>query len=270
MEEVIARGIQLLIALGGAYLLALWFALVVWTFQDIQARSRSVIAQIFSTLVVVLFFVPGVLIYLILRPQNTLDDALQRSLEEEYMLQDLQELPLCPSCQHYVEADFVYCPNCRTSLRQDCVSCGRLIDVRWEVCPYCGEEQYPEDERAYAIEEWEPAEREGVSRLITHARGRLAPHRSRTQTTESLPAETSAPLLRGDLDERGALDWEEDDALPGESWRRSGESATLNGNGNGHVHLHDEDEWDDVDDDDLRDVFDQTEELPTDVLRPPR
>ena len=53
IEEVIARAFQLLVAMTGAYVVALWFALVVWTFRDIESRSRSVIAQIFSTLVVV-------------------------------------------------------------------------------------------------------------------------------------------------------------------------------------------------------------------------
>ncbi|HEX7071487.1 MAG TPA: zinc ribbon domain-containing protein, partial [Rhodothermales bacterium] len=138
MEALLARAVQLLVALGGAYLLALWFALVVWTFQDIQRRSRSVIAQIFSTLVVVLFFIPGVLIYLILRPQDTLDETFQRSLEEEYLLQDLEELALCPSCQRYVQDDFAFCPFCRVELRQPCVSCERLVDLRWQICPYCG------------------------------------------------------------------------------------------------------------------------------------
>jgi RNA polymerase subunit RPABC4/transcription elongation factor Spt4 len=141
MEAVIARGVQVLAALGGAYLVALWFVLVVWTFRDIETRSRSVITQIFSTLLVVLFFVPGVLLYLILRPKETLDVAFQRSLEEEYLLQDLEELPLCRNCQHYVEDDFMLCPHCQTQLREPCVACSRLVDLRWNVCPYCSAEQ---------------------------------------------------------------------------------------------------------------------------------
>lgn len=263
MEAIIARGIQLLIALGGAYLLALWFALVVWTFQDIQARSRSVIAQIFSTLVVVLFFVPGVLIYLILRPRDTLDDAFQRSLEEEYLLQDLEELPLCPNCQHYVEAEFVYCPQCRTALRQDCVSCGRLIDIRWDICPYCGEEQYPEEEHVAIADEWERSETEGVSRLINQARDRLAPRRTRAGATESLPAETSAPLVRGAAEPRTGRSWETAETIAPDTWRRSDDAVSLNGNG------HDLD-WDEDEEEDLRDILDRTDELPTDPLRPPR
>jgi RNA polymerase subunit RPABC4/transcription elongation factor Spt4 len=146
MEALIARAVQILIALGGAYVLTLWFALVVWTFQDIQARSRSVVAQIFSTLVVMIFSIPGLLVYLILRPRYTLDDAFQRSLEEEYLMQDLEELPLCPGCQQYVEDEWVYCPNCRTELRDNCVACDQLIDLRWEICPYCGAEQYEDEE----------------------------------------------------------------------------------------------------------------------------
>ena len=172
MEAIIARAVQVMIALGGAYLVALWFALVVWTFQDIQLRSRSVIAQIFSTLVVMLFFVPGVLIYLILRPRETLDDAFQRSLEEEYLLQDLEELPLCPTCHRYVDADFVYCPHCRTHLRQPCVSCSRLVDLRWSTCPYCGADQYAEEEPAYERAGRVAAGPDG-GRLGSKARSRL-------------------------------------------------------------------------------------------------
>jgi hypothetical protein len=135
--ETAARSAQFLLAIGIAYLVALWFALVAWTFRDIEARSRSVFTQVFSTLLVVLFFVPGLFLYLILRPKETLDQAFQRALEEEYLLQDLDDLPLCPGCQRSVDPEFVLCPHCRTALRGPCPACSRLIDLRWDVCPYC-------------------------------------------------------------------------------------------------------------------------------------
>jgi RNA polymerase subunit RPABC4/transcription elongation factor Spt4 len=138
MEEITARGIQVLIALAGAYLVALWFVLIVWAYRDSEARSRSVVTQVFSTLLVVLFYFPGLLLYLILRPKETLDVAFQRSLEEEYLLQDLEELPHCPSCHRYVEDDYRLCPHCQTQLRESCVSCGRLVALKWSLCPYCG------------------------------------------------------------------------------------------------------------------------------------
>lgn len=138
---ILARGIQLLLALGGAYLVALWVASIVWTFRDIEARSRSVVTQIAGTLMPLLFPFIGIPVYLILRPKDTLDSAYQRSLEEEYLLQDLEELPLCPTCQHFVEEDFVLCPHCHASLRQPCLACERLVDLRWTLCPYCGTAQ---------------------------------------------------------------------------------------------------------------------------------
>ena len=91
-ESIIARALQVLLALGGAYLIATWFVLAVWTYRDIEARSKNVATQIFSTLLSVFFWIPGVLLYMMLRPKETLDEAYQRSLEEEYLLQDLQEL----------------------------------------------------------------------------------------------------------------------------------------------------------------------------------
>lgn len=141
IEAILARGAQILLALGGAYLVALWFVLVVWTYRDIESRSKNVVTQIFSTLLVVLFWVPGVLLYMILRPKETLDSTFQRSLEEEYLLQDLEELPLCPSCERYVQDDFVLCPHCHTTLRDSCHSCGKLVDLTWTVCPYCAADQ---------------------------------------------------------------------------------------------------------------------------------
>ncbi len=256
MEAAIARGLQLLIALGGAYLLALWFALIVWTFQDIQTRSRSVVAQIFSTLVVVLFFVPGVLIYMILRPRDTLDDAFQRSLEEEYLLQDLDELLLCPTCQHQVESDFIFCPHCRSSLRASCGGCGRLIDLRWDICPYCGEEQYAAEVPLQISEEWRPAEREGVGRLLGQARERLAGHRAKAISHESTAPDQYVPIEPwSEPTSRRTMDWDlEDVDEPGytgpevDPFRSNGAAA--------------EEQWEEPDEPDSGERYDRTDELP--------
>ena len=163
MIETAARGVQFLLAIGIAYLIALWFALIAWTFRDIEARSRSVFTQVFSTLLVVLFFVPGLLLYLILRPKETLDQAFQRALEEEYLLQDLDDLPLCPGCQRSVDPEFVLCPHCQTALRGPCPACARLIDLRWHVCPYCS---VPVDR----VETLGPASSTETMRIVEEAR----------------------------------------------------------------------------------------------------
>ncbi|MCA9859875.1 MAG: zinc ribbon domain-containing protein [Thermomicrobiales bacterium] len=150
MEEILARTLQVFLALAGGYLVVLWFALVVWTYRDIGSRSQSVVTQIFATLMSLLFFVPGTLLYLLMRPRNTIDEAFQRSLEEEYLLQDIEETSLCPSCQRQVSDDYILCPHCQTNLKQPCTSCNTLIKVGWPICPYCGSDQ---SEQAISIRE---------------------------------------------------------------------------------------------------------------------
>ncbi len=189
MEAVLARGAQLLLALAGAYAIALWWASIVWTFRDIEARSRSVVTQVVSTLMAVIFPFVGLPLYLILRPKETLDAAFQRSLEEEYLLQDLEELPLCPECHHYVHDDFVLCPHCHARLRDACGACGRLVDLRWALCPYCGVVQHDKDAAAPRVEE--PASRWTAPNL---RRRRSLPASVPSERTLSDPAAISAPV----------------------------------------------------------------------------
>ena len=120
----------ILTGFGGAFLAALWIALVIWTYRDIRSRARDPLVQILSTLLVAVLNLPGVLVYLILRPQRT--------LEEEALLQALEDLPLCPGCERRVKDDWQVCPNCHTKLKKTCNECGKLMELSWNLCPYCG------------------------------------------------------------------------------------------------------------------------------------
>lgn len=191
IEALVARGLQILLALGGAYLIATWFVLAIWTFRDIESRSKSVVTQVFSTLLVVMFWVPGLMLYWLLRPKETLDEAYQRSLEEEYLLQDLEEMPLCPTCNHFVEDEWQLCPHCNTQLREPCPSCNHLIDLRWDVCPYCGTEHHghtrDDGHRDVAV-----SEERWVDPVVIEKRLRDAEHRREREETRALPAVTAA------------------------------------------------------------------------------
>ena len=71
-----------LTAFGGAFLAALWISLVVWTNRDIRARARDPLVQTLATLLVAVLNLPGVLVYIILRPPRTLEEEYQRTLTQ--------------------------------------------------------------------------------------------------------------------------------------------------------------------------------------------
>jgi len=142
--DLVARVIlvlQIILALVGAFFLAFWLSLVIWTFRDIRSRTRDVLAQILATLMVLLFNIPGLLLYFILRPKETLAEAYERALEEEALLQGIEEREICPGCGRKTEPDFLLCPYCHTKLKKACPVCKRLLHLNWNVCPYCGAPQ---------------------------------------------------------------------------------------------------------------------------------
>ncbi|KAF0108279.1 MAG: hypothetical protein FD146_853 [Anaerolineaceae bacterium] len=123
---------------GGAFLAALWLALIVWTYRDIRNRHRDRLVHILAAGLVALLNLPGVLVYLVLRPAHTLEEEYERTLEEEALLQAIEDQPLCPGCERRVREDWVVCPNCQTKLKKPCHHCGKLMELPWNICPYCG------------------------------------------------------------------------------------------------------------------------------------
>ena len=124
-------------AFSAAFIAALWLSLVFWTYRDIRKRSRDALSHILAVLVVAILFLPGIIIYLILRPQRTTEEEYQQTLEEEALLQTIEDNPLCPGCGRRIQADWVACPSCHTRLRKRCHKCGKLMERAWDLCPSC-------------------------------------------------------------------------------------------------------------------------------------
>lgn len=125
------------IGFSAAFLAALWLSLIFWTHRDIRKRSRDRTMRILAVVVVALLFLPGFLVYLILRPSKTLEEEYQHSLEEEALLQTIEGSALCPGCERHVQPDWTVCPSCQTVLKKTCEHCGKLIELPWNICPYC-------------------------------------------------------------------------------------------------------------------------------------
>ncbi len=129
---------QYLTAMLGAFLVALWLSLIFWTYRDIRSRTEDRLIQALAAALTAVMGPLGLLIYLVMRPLETIDEAYQRTLEEEALLAEIEELKLCPGCSGRTESDWLVCANCHTHLRKNCGSCGRLMDLSWQVCPFCG------------------------------------------------------------------------------------------------------------------------------------
>jgi hypothetical protein len=125
----------------GAVIASMWLGIVLWTYRDMRARSRDPLAQGAATLVVVVLNVFGLILYLMLRPRETLTEAYERSLEEEALLQGIEEKPVCPGCGRPSNALWQVCPHCHTRLKKPCIQCGQLLDLPWNLCPYCATAQ---------------------------------------------------------------------------------------------------------------------------------
>ncbi len=159
----------ILAAWGGAFLASLWLGLIIWTYRDIKSRAKDPLGRILAVLVVGVLFLPGIVIYLILRPPQTLEEEYQYMLEEEALLQSIEERPVCPGCARHTNEKWLVCPNCHTKLKKVCSHCGKLMKLPWSLCPFCGtpekgkhREELTVDEAVQALE-LEVEEREDVS-----------------------------------------------------------------------------------------------------------
>jgi RNA polymerase subunit RPABC4/transcription elongation factor Spt4 len=135
--------------LGGlivaVWALLLWLSIIVWVYRDIRERTRDVGLQVLAVFVVTVFFpgfnIPGVALYLMLRPRETLEEAYARSLEEEALLREIGDEGMCPSCRRFVERTWQLCPFCATQLKDVCTKCQQLLSFNWVACPYCATER---------------------------------------------------------------------------------------------------------------------------------
>jgi RNA polymerase subunit RPABC4/transcription elongation factor Spt4 len=142
--ENIPTFLTILSTVCGGVVVAMLGGMAIWTFRDIRARSRDILAQILATLLVLVLPGIGLVVYLMLRPRETLEEAYEHSLEQEALLQAIEEPEECPGCGQRVSGDFLYCPDCHTRLKKACSQCGSPLKLNWSLCPYCGSSVTPQ------------------------------------------------------------------------------------------------------------------------------
>ena len=123
--------------LAGGYLALIWLASVLWVYRDVAGRTRDPVSQTVSVAIVVVMPLIGLPIYFALRPNETLQEAHDREIEQEAMLSEMQSLASCPSCRRAVESTFMSCAYCGTALQSPCASCGQPLRAAFRFCPHC-------------------------------------------------------------------------------------------------------------------------------------
>jgi hypothetical protein len=136
-DQSLSQFILVAATILGAVVAALWIGMALWTWRDIRARTHDTLAQIAATLLVVALNVVGLIVYLMLRPRETLAEAYERSLEEEALLQTIEEKPSCPGCGRPSNTLWQVCPYCHTRLKKACGQCGQMLELAWNICPFC-------------------------------------------------------------------------------------------------------------------------------------
>ncbi len=139
--EILPQVVTILTLVTAVFLTSVWLGMVLWTFRDIRSRTRDVIVQILATFMVAVLTLPGLIVYFLIRPRETLAEAYEHALEQEALLQAIEEPEVCPSCGADIRDDFLYCPYCHTHLHKRCIQCDAVLELDWNLCPYCGASQ---------------------------------------------------------------------------------------------------------------------------------
>ena len=126
----------------GVYVVIIWLASAYWAFRDMQARTSNPVVPYLAAALIVgftpVFFIFGIIVYRIIRPQERRGEAYERGLAEEALIAEIEQIEHCATCGRKVHEDWIICPTCRTRLKRVCPHCSKLVGLEWSLCAWCG------------------------------------------------------------------------------------------------------------------------------------
>ena len=108
-----------------AVVLVLAIPIIIGCYVYKDAKRRGMDAVLWTVVAVLVPGLIGLIIYLIVRGNNT----------------DV----ICPVCEKESSNNYVLCPHCGNPLKACCKNCNTVIDPSWKLCPQCGTEIKEED-----------------------------------------------------------------------------------------------------------------------------
>ena len=138
-----------------------WVVVTSWIWVDSDERTTNKWIRIFY---VVIGMIPifGWIIYLIVRPPETIDEIYWGDLERRYLKYEAKDLGDCPKCGTQLYPGYIFCPNCKKRIKIKCAKCGVYVDLDSKYCTHCGnqlknlvvkEEEISHEEMQKQIEE---------------------------------------------------------------------------------------------------------------------
>ena len=136
----------------GVIIILFWLVIIGWVWIDSGERTSKTSIRVVYLLLVIFLNIPGLIIYLIVRPSETIAQIYWADLERRYLKYEPAELGDCAKCGHQLLPGYVHCSNCGNEIKRKCPKCGVLINKDHKFCENCGtqlreralaEEQYP-------------------------------------------------------------------------------------------------------------------------------
>ncbi len=117
-----------------------WLVVLYWVWLDSGDRTSNKTVRYMYVVLVGLLNIIGWIIYLIIRPSQTIEEIYWADLERRYLKYETAELGDCPKCGTQLYPGYTFCPNCNYRLKRRCSRCEVNIDRKNKYCPYCGQE----------------------------------------------------------------------------------------------------------------------------------
>jgi len=115
-----------------------WVLVSFWVWKDISERTENGVLKVICVLLPIVLTPPGVIVYILIRPRDTLDEIYWSELEKRYLLYETFDLADCGKCGFSLQPGFVKCPKCGSDVKYKCEGCGKYLASNWQHCPYCG------------------------------------------------------------------------------------------------------------------------------------
>lgn len=132
-----SKAFSVILSLMVIYLGILWVGIIWWVARDIMSRSNNLGFQVGSILLG-LGFLPGMLIYFLIRPKKTIEEKYDEELERRAFLESISEGENeCEKCAVVLKRDWIWCPKCGERVKNKC-ACGMVLEEGWTTCPGCG------------------------------------------------------------------------------------------------------------------------------------